>query len=54
MTTVFTNAPDGARRRFLKSAAAASAVAAVPGLTLAQAADAERQFAPPGRHLAHL
>ncbi len=46
MTTVFTNAPDGARRRFLKSAAAASAVAAVPGLTLAQAADAERQFAP--------
>ena len=46
MTTVFTNAPDGARRRFLKSAAVASAVAAVPGLTLAQAADAERQFAP--------
>ena len=46
MTTVFSNAPDGARRRFLKSAAVASAVAAVPGLTLAQAADAERQFAP--------
>ena len=46
MTTVFTNAPDGARRRFLKSAAVASAVASIPGLTLAQAADAERQFAP--------
>ena len=46
MTTVFSTAPNGARRRFLKSAAVASAVAAVPGLTLAQAADAERQFAP--------
>jgi transglutaminase-like putative cysteine protease len=46
MTTVFSAAPNGARRRFLKSAAVASAVAAVPGLTLAQAADAERQFAP--------
>ena len=46
MTTVFSTAPNGARRCFLKSAAVASAVAAVPGLTLAQAADAERQFAP--------
>ena len=46
MTTVFSTAPNGARRCFLKSAAVASAVAAVPGLTLAPAADAERQFAP--------
>ena len=46
MTTVFSDAPNGARRRFLKSAALVSAVATVPGLTLAQTADAERQFAP--------
>jgi hypothetical protein len=46
MTTVFTPAPNGARRRFLQSAAAASAVATVPGLSMAQTADAERQFAP--------
>ena len=54
MTTVFSNAPDGARRRFLQTAGAASALAAFSPLGFAQA-DTERQFAPlPGTwHLAH-
>ena len=46
MTTVFSNAPDGARRRFLHTAAAASALATFSPLNFAQTADAERQFAP--------
>jgi transglutaminase-like putative cysteine protease len=45
MTTVFSNAPDGARRRFLQIAGAASALAAFSPLGFAQA-DTERQFAP--------
>lgn len=45
MTTVFSNAPDGARRRFLQTAGAASALAAFSPLGFAQA-DTERQFAP--------
>ena len=46
MTTVFSTAPDGARRRFLQTAAAASALATFSPLNFAQSADAERQFAP--------
>ena len=46
MTTVFSHAPERARRRFLQTAAAASALAAFPALSFAQSADAERQFAP--------
>ncbi len=45
MTTVFSNAPNGARRRFLQTAGAASALAAFSPLGFAQA-EAERQFAP--------
>ena len=45
MTTVFSNAPNGARRRFLQIAGAASALAAFSPLGFAQA-DTERQFAP--------
>lgn len=45
MTTVFSNAPNSARRRFLQTAGAASALAAFAPLGFAQA-EAERQFAP--------
>jgi transglutaminase-like putative cysteine protease len=45
MTTVFSNAPNSARRRFLQTAGAASALAAFSPLGFAQA-EAERQFAP--------
>ncbi len=45
MTTVFSNAPNSARRRFLQTAGAASALAAFSPLGFAQA-DTERQFAP--------
>ena len=45
MTTVFPNAPNSARRRFLQTAGAASALAAFSPLGFAQA-EAERQFAP--------
>lgn len=45
MTTVFSNAPNSARRRFLQTAGAASALAAFSPRGFAQA-DTERQFAP--------
>ena len=45
MTTVFPNAPNSARRRFLQTAGAASALATFSPLGFAQA-DTERQFAP--------
>ena len=45
MTTVFSNAPNSARRRFLQTAGAASALAAFSPLGFAQT-EAERQFAP--------
>ena len=45
MTTVFSNASNSARRRFLQTAGAASALAAFSPLGFAQA-EAERQFAP--------
>jgi len=45
MTTVFSSVPNSARRRFLQTAGAASALAAFSPLGFAQA-DTERQFAP--------
>ena len=46
MSTVFSNAPNGARRRFLCTAAAASALGTFFGLDFAQVAEPEREFAP--------
>lgn len=48
LSTVFSNAPNGARRRFLGTAAAASALGTFFGLDFAQVAEPEpeREFAP--------